>query len=911
MSIRNLDQLFDPASMAVFGASQRAASVGARVWANLRGGGFKGPMYAVNLKRYPFDGQAVFARAADLPSVPELAVICTPPATVAGLIGELGALGTRAAVVLTAGLDPAQKKAMLDAARPYLLRILGPNCIGLLAPHIGLNASFAHTDAVSGELAFVSQSGALVTTMLDWARARAIGFSHCVSLGEHADVDFGDMLDYLASDSKTRAILLYIESIEAPRKFMSAARAAARNKPVIVVKAGRSQQGQRAAASHTGALAGSDLVYDAAIARAGMLRVDTLQQLFLAAETLTRFRTNPCEELTILTNGGGAGVMAADAASHAGVKLADLGPALLQRLDAVLPANWSHGNPIDIIGDAPVERYVQALQVLNDDPAAAAVLFIHAPTAIVSSADIARALVPLASQPSPRLMACWLGEAAVAEARRTFQDAGIAGYPTPEEAVRAFSMLVTYRRNQAQLMEAPAVVAPALSSTAASTKLPGQGAETAAVHPLVQLEQPLVQHVPTLVQQVLAEGRDMLTEPEAKAVLSAYGIAVVATHSVGPQPPAAVGAAEAIGFPVVLKILSADISHKSDVGGVALNLDNAAAVQDAALAMLARVRQVRPDARIDGFTVQSMVRRSHAHELIVGASIDSVFGPVILFGQGGTSVEVVADRAVALPPLNAVLARALVQRTRVAKLLGGFRDTPATDQDALHAVLVAVSQLLADVPQIAELDINPLIVNHAGAIAFDARIRVSSSAPAGAQNFAIRPYPAQLVETLAWQGRELTLRPIRPEDEAQHLEFLARLDPADVRMRVFYSRRSIQRSELARLTQIDYEREMAILAVAAGPDGVEQTLGVARAVADPDNIDAEFGIIVCSDLKGTGLGRVLMHKLIRTMREHGTRRLVATVLAENRRMLALARELGFVESRPGPEDGTHEIHLVL
>ena len=348
MSIRNLDHLFDPASVAVFGASQRAGSVGATVWSNLRHGQFKGTLYAVNPKHREFAGELVFARAADLPSIPDLAVICTPPAIVARLIAELGALGTRAAVVLTAGLSAEQKAAMLDAARPHLLRILGPNCIGLLAPHIGLNASFAHTDALPGELAFVSQSGALVTAMLDWARARAIGFSHFVSLGEHADVDFGDLLDYLASDPKTRAILLYIESIESPRKFMSAARAVARNKPVIVVKAGRSQQGQRAAASHTGALAGSDLVYDAAIARAGMLRVDTLQDLFLAAETLTRFRTNISNTLTVLTNGGGAGVMAADAAAHACVELANLSDATLRRLDAVLPANWSHANPVDI-----------------------------------------------------------------------------------------------------------------------------------------------------------------------------------------------------------------------------------------------------------------------------------------------------------------------------------------------------------------------------------------------------------------------------------------------------------------------------------------------------------------------------------------------------------------------------------
>ncbi len=915
MSIRNLDSLFDPASIAVFGASARAASVGARVWANVRGGVFKGPVYAVNPKHRELDGHPVFAHAADLPSVPDLAVICTPAPTVAGLIAELGALGTRAAVVLTAGLDAEHKHAMLAAARPHLLRILGPNCIGLLAPHIGLNASFAHTDALAGELAFVSQSGALVTAMLDWAHARAIGFSHFVSLGEHADVDFGDMLDYLASDAKTRAILLYIESIESPRKFMSAARAAARNKPVIVVKAGRSDEGQRAAASHTGALAGSDLVYDAAIRRAGMLRVDTLQQLFLAAETLTRFRSNRCDELTILTNGGGAGVMAADAAAHAGVKLATLGSGTLKRLDAVLPANWSHGNPVDIIGDAPVERYVQALQALNDDPAAAAVLFIHAPSAIVPSAEIARALLPLAAQPTPRLMACWLGEAAVAEARHTFQRAGIAGYPTPEEAVRAFAMLVTYRRNQEQLVQTPALTAFKGSSiTVADLDAISTAVKAARTRAQAPADSATVR---ALVQQVLAEGRDMLTEPEAKAVLAAYGIPVVATRSVGPDPQAAAEAAQAIGFPVALKILSADISHKSDVGGVALDIDNAAEARGAAQAMLARVRQLRPEARIAGFTVQVMVRRPHAQELIVGASIDSVFGPVILFGQGGTSVEVVADRAVALPPLNTALARALVQRTRVARLLKGFRDTPAADQSALHAVLVAVSQLLADVPQVAELDINPLIVNHEGAIALDARIRVSAQRPAGAQNFAIRPYPAQLVETIAWQGRTLTLRPIRPEDEAQHLEFLGSLDPGDVRLRVFYSRRSIERSELARLTQIDYEREMAIVAVAPGPDGAEQTLGVARAVADPDNIDAEFGIIVRSDLKGSGLGSMLMQKLIRTLREHGTRRLVASVLKENQGMLALAQTLGFERQRaPAAKgmdapDGTVEIALLL
>ena len=897
MSIRNLDSLFTPASIAVIGASDRPGSVGATVWNNLRQGGFAGPLLAVNQRAVVLDGVRASARVADLPQVPELAVICTPPASVSGLIAELGALGTRAAVVLTAGLDGAQRQAMLDAARPYLLRILGPNGIGLLVPASGMNASFAHTDAAPGELAFVSQSGALVTAMLDWAQGRGIGFSQVVSLGEHADIDFGDLLDWLASDPHTRAILLYIESVTEARKFMSAARAAARNKPVIVVKSGRSQQGQRAAASHTGALAGADWVVDAAIRRAGMLRVDTLQDLFLAAETLARWRDNRAECLLVLTNGGGAGVMAADAAAHVGIELAELAPATLARLDAVLPANWSHGNPLDIIGDAPVERYVQTLQALAGDPAAEAVLFVHAPTAIVPSADIARALVPLVQpQPGqrPHLLGCWLGGPAVAQARQQFNAAGIACYATPEEAVHAFAMLVAYRRNQAQLLETPAALV-------ADPRTPERA--------------PARAEVAALVRRVLAEGRTMLSEPEAKAVLAAYGIPVAATRLVAVDADAAVAAAEAIGWPVALKIVSPNISHKSDVGGVTLDIDDAAGLRAAVQAMLARVAQRRPDATLAGLSVQSMVRRAHARELIVGASIDAVFGPVILFGQGGTAVEVLADRAIGLPPLNEPLARALVARTRVAKLLAAWRDTPAADAGALHQVLIAVSDLLADLPELAELDINPLLVDAQGAVALDARIRVDVAAPGGAAHFAILPYPQQWVEQVEWRGRALTLRPIRPEDEAQHLAFLADLAPEDVRLRVFYSRRSIAHSELARLTQVDHAREITFLATDidtdSDPAGAERTLGVARAVVDPDNHDAEFGIIVRSSLKGAGLGELLMHKLIRTLRERGTRRLVATVLAENRRMLDLARELGFTLTPIDTQDGTCQVVLEL
>lgn len=876
MSVRFLDRLLEPRSIVVVGASDRPGSVGATVWRNLRSGGFAGPVHAVTPSHASLDGVATHARVADLPEAPDLAVVCTPPATVAGLIDELGQHGTRAAIVMTAGQTAAQKQAMLDAARRHLLRVLGPNCLGLLSPHLGLNASFAHTDALPGHVAFVSQSGALVTAVLDWASSRGIGFSHMVSLGERADVDFGDLLDHLASDARTRAILLYIESIEAPRKFMSAARAAARNKPVIVVKAGRAGKGMAAAASHTGALAGSDIVFDAAIRRAGMLRVDTLQELFMAAETLARFGANRDEALTLLTNGGGAGVMAADAAALAGIPLKDLSDGLRATLDAALPPTWSRANPIDIIGDAPVQRYTDALQAVLAEPEAGAVLFMHAPTAIVHSADIARACAPLVREARGRVMACWLGGAAVAEARRVFEEAGAADYATPEEAVRAFSMLTTYRRNQALLLEAP---------TASENGPPD----------LVVAR--------STIAAVLAAGREMLDETEAKAVLRAYGIPVVATVATAPTPDDAVAAAQAIGYPVVLKVLSHQISHKSDVGGVVLNLHDDTALREACGLMIARVGTTRPDAVVSGFAVQAMVKRPMAQELIVGASVDPLFGPVILFGQGGTAVEVIADRAIGLPPLYRVLARELVSRTRVMKLLAGYRDHPPAQLDAIADVLIAISQMLADLPELAELDINPLWADHEGVMALDARIRVQRNPVAGAARFAITPYPAALAETLDWQGGPLLVRPIRPEDEAQHRAFIEQLAPEDVRMRFFYSRRELPRSELARLAQIDYAREMAFIAVRPLPDGGCETLGVARAVIDPDNTEAEFAVIVRSDLKGQGLGVLLMHKLIGFLRGRGTQRVVGEILRDNLAMNELARELGFErETRTDQDD---------
>jgi acetyltransferase len=887
MSVRNLNRLFAPASVAVIGATERPHSVGATVLRNVLAGAFQGQVYPVNPKYASLAGVECYPSVASLPEAPDLAIICTPPQTVPGLIRELGARGSRAAIILTAGLNQhtdAQgrtlKQAALDAARPYVLRLLGPNCVGLLVPGIGLNASFAHTGALPGKIAFVSQSGALVTGVLDWANARGIGFSKFISLGDSADVDFGDVLDYLASDPQTSAILMYMEDLRHARKFMSAARAAARSKPTLVLKAGRMAEGAKAAASHTGALAGSDDVYDAAIRRAGMLRVLGTEDLFAAVETLTHARPLFGERLAIMTNGGGPGVMATDAVAAGGGSMAQLAPETLRRLDEVLPPTWSHANPADIIGDAPVERYVQTLELLLADPQADAILFIHAPTAIVPSADIARALAPIAKGSSRNILSCWLGGEAVAEARRIFSAAGLPTYGTPEEAVSAYLQIVQFRRNQNLLMQVP----PSDCGSADVDRVKAA----------------------TLVRNALGQGRKILTEPEAKELMAAYGIAVVATRT-AVDVDSAVAAAGEIGFPVAVKILSPDITHKTDVGGVALDLDSADAVRSAATRMLKRVADLMPHARIDGFSVQQMARRPEAHELIIGVATDPVFGPVVLFGQGGIAVEVTADHAVALPPLNVVLARDMISRTRVAKLLAGYRNRPPADMDAIIHVLMQVSQMVADIPELVELDINPLLADSAGAIVLDARVRlaIADQSASTMDRLAIRPYPPELEERIEWGGAPLLLRPIRPEDGPAHVAFFEALTADDVRYRMFVRVRELQPAQLARFTQIDYDREMAFIATRTGADGVAETIGVARVVADPDNVEAEFAVTVRSDLSGHGLGEILMRKLIDYCKRRGTRAIVGEALPQNTRVIRLVRKLGFTVTHNPAEDTMH------
>jgi acetyltransferase len=881
MSIRNLDHFFRPQSVAVVGASERPGSVGATVLANLVSGGFRGPIWPVNPKYRRLKGLPVLKDAADLPGAPGLAVICTPAPTVPGIVATLGKLGCRAAVVLSAGLDaPADhgrslRQAMLDAARPHLLRILGPNCVGLLVPGHGLNASFAPSAALPGRLAFVAQSGALVTAVLDWARARNIGFSCFVSLGDGSDVDFGDLLDYLAGDTATDAILLYAESVRQARKFMSAARGAARAKPVVIVKAGRVLEAAHAAFSHTGALAGSDLVYDAALRRAGMLRVYTTEELFDAVAILSQPRRPAGPRLAILTNGGGPGVMATDALITEGGSLARLGEDSLARLSAGLPATWSHGNPVDIVGDAPVERYRFALQTLLDAPEVDAVLLIHAPTAIVPSSEIARALLPTLRAAVRPVLCCWLGGASVAQARSLCLDAGLPVFDTPEDAVRGFLQLMRYQQNQQLLMQVPPACTLAPPDRAAAR---------------------------VRVNALLAQGAEQVGEADAKAILAAYGIPVVATETAC-DADAALAAARRIGYPVALKIQSPDIAHKSDVGGVALDIADESALAHAVDAMRVRVRAARPQARVTGFTVQAMARRPRAHELIAGLSVDPVFGPVILFGQGGVAVEVTGDRAVALPPLNHVLAAELVGRTRVSKLLAGYRDVPPARLDALYDVLMRIGQLAAELPELVELDINPLLADGDGVVALDARMCLAVL-PAGQDpldRLAILPYPEGLERRVDSALGPLTVRPIRPEDAPAHQEFFHALTPEDVHFRMFGTMRDLSPSQLARFTQIDYAREMAFIATRQAR-GREDTLGVARVVIDPDEVEGEFAIVVRSDLKGRGLGRLLMNRLLDYCRGRKLETVRGIALADNLNMHALARACGFT-LRPAP-DGT-------
>jgi acetyltransferase len=818
-----------------------------------------------------------------VPSRVDLAVIATPPRAVPEVIEQCGRAGVRSAVVITAGFSevgPAGAKlerALLENARRHRLRVVGPNCLGLMRPELGLNATFARGTPYAGSLGLISQSGAICTALLDWARPHKVGFSSVVSLGGSTDVDFGEIIDYLVEDPKTEHILLYIEGVRSARRFVSALRAAARVKPVILMKVGRHPAGSRAAVSHTGAIVGMDDVFDAVVKRAGVVRVTTIGQLVAAAQALAAHVRPQGERLAIVTNGGGPGVMAADRAADLNIPLATLTPPTIEALKGALPENWSHGNPVDLIGDADPARYRTAVAACLADEQVDGVLAMLAPQAMTAASDAARAVIEAAKGSTKPVLACWMGEEQTAEARRVLGEARIPVFRTPDPAVEMFGHLSAFYRNQRALLQTPGPLA-------------AQGA-------------PDLEGARAIVDAALAERRAVLSEMESKALLAAFRIPIARTVVARSAHEAMLIAGE-LGGAVAMKIDSPDITHKSDVRGVRLGIAGAHAVQAAYQQILEDVKRMRPEARVNGVTVEPMVRRANGRELMVGTIRDPVFGPAIVFGTGGTAVEVHRDRAVALPPLNRFLVEDMIRGTRVAKLLGEFRRMPPVDMPALEEVLLRVSELVCEIPALAELDVNPLIADESGAIAVDARVVLRPPAPQRDRyaHMAIHPYPAHLVST--WQaahGPLVTLRPIRPEDAEMEKAFVRKLSPESRYFRFMDTLRELTPAMLVRFTQIDYDREMAFVATVAGDAG-EEEIGVVRYVTNPDGESCEFAIVIADDWHRKGLGRRLMTQLIDVARVRGLRTMIGHVLAENRGMLTLCQGLGFVigDSPEGP-----------
>jgi acetyltransferase len=865
MTTRNLDALFQPRAIALVGASDRAGSVGEVLTRNLRQGGFQGRLMLVNPKGRPIQGEPVWASVADLPETPDLAVVATPAETVPGLTAELAARGARAAVVISAGFEGEGRaadlrQAMLDAARPRLLRIVGPNCLGVLSPGRGVNASFAARMPPAGRVALVSQSGAVAAACMDAAAGLGIGFSHVVTVGDCADVDVGDLLDYLALDRGTDAILLYVEGVSDARKFMSAARVAARVKPVAALKAGRSASGAKAALSHTGALAGAYAVYRAAFRRAGLLQVENLGDLLQAGAAFALGRGEAGDRLAILTNGGGAGVLAVDALDALGERVCELTPETVAALDAIAPANWSHGDPVDILGDAHPPTYAAALGILASAPEVDAVMVLNCPTAVADSAEAARAIAAAAqARPETPVLTAWLGGEAQAPARRLLAEASLPSYETPEDAARAFAHLARARRRRALLRHAPAAAE--------------LDADTGAVR--------------RIVGRALAEGRRLLTDPEARAVLRAYGLPAVESREVATAEAAGAAAAE-LGGAVALKILSREISHKSDVGGVRLDLSGAEETAAAARRMLETVAERRPGAQVEGFIVEPMIRRPEAQEILAGVVQDPTFGPVVMVGHGGVAVEVLADRALGLPPLNEDLAREMIADTRVSRLLAGYRGRRPADLGALSGALTALGRLACDVPEIAELDINPLLCDADGVLAIDSRIALRP-ADAPRARTAILPYPAELMAEIDHRGLRLRIRPIRPDDGRALDALVAACAPDDVRLRFGGLMRHLSPELSASLTQIDYDRQMALVA----EDPAEGLLAAARLNADPEGETAEFALLVRSDRQRQGLGGLMLRRLLDHARGRGLACVWGETSRANGQMIELAQELGF------------------
>jgi len=889
MSTYRLDSIFRPRAVAVVGSQSRPRSVGRAVVENLLASGFSGPIGLVNKHPSPMDGVATVRHLHELPWTPDLVVIATPAATVPQLAAEAAEKGAAAVVVLTAamGSGPGSPAAQLEAlTREKGLRVLGPNCLGVIAPHARLNASLASRFPKAGDLALISQSGAISGGLVEWSMSQPVGFSAVVSLGDALDADFADLLDYFATDSRTRAILLYVEAIRDARKFMSAARAAARTKPVVVVKSGHggSPQVTPAGSTHTQNLARPNAVYGAAFRRAGLLRVRSLHELFAAARTLGQVRPFQGRRLAILTNGGGVGALSVDHLYEQGGSLATLSETTRDALDRILPVGWSRTNPVDLLTDIDADRYAATIEALLADPGNDALLAVNVPTVLSSSSEAAHAVTRVLSQrpghgTQKPVFTVWLGNDPQAEA--LLDAAQVPRYPNESDAVAGFMHLVRHREVQAALMETPPSLPEDFSPDVALAR--------------------------ALVDAALDAGQTWLDPLATTQLLAAYGIPMAPLWRADDADDAARIAAPLLaeGATVAVKILSPDIPHKSDVDGVRLNLANANAVREAAAGILQRARERRPEARIEGVLVQPTVLRPKARELIAGIADDPVFGPVIAFGRGGTAVEVINDQAVALPPLDLRLAHELIARTRVSRVLKAYRDVPAADERAVALVLVKLAQLAADIPEIQQLDINPLLADREGVVAVDARIAVARGRALhkgrGHPRFAIFPYPKEWERTIELaDGQPALVRPVRPEDDAMFREFFTHVTDEDLRLRFFQSVRHFSHEFIARLTQLDYARSIALVAI---HPQTHEMLGAVRLHADANYEKGEYGILVRSDLKGHGIGWKLMQIMIEYARWLGMKVIEGQVLRENRTMLAMCESLGFTV-KLDPDDPT-------
>ncbi|MBK5963715.1 GNAT family N-acetyltransferase [Thiocystis minor] len=880
MRLSDIDQLFTPSAVAVFGASDSEGSIGGMVFRNLLAGGFKGHCYAINPKYDQVADEPCYPNLKALDKQVDLALIAAPAEAVPAILDQCGGYGVKVAVVHSAGFGEHGERGkvlqekMVEAARRHRIRVLGPNCLGVMRPQHGLNASVGQDLPHPGNVALVSQSGAICTAMIDWSERRKVGFSAVVSLGAAADVDFGDILDYLALDTQTQCILLYVEGIRHARHFMSGLRAAARLKPVIVVKAGRHPAGTRAIKSHTGGFVGSPDVFRAVTERAGVVQVSDLDQLFAAAQVFGTRRRLAGDRIAIITNGGGPGVLAADRMVELGLTLAQFSDATRQTLEQGLPGYWSHGNPVDIIGDAPPERYRLALNACLADDEVDGVLCILSPLVFGDPVATANQVIEAAKASRKPVLACWMGGKRVVEAQALLSANDVPQFESPEAAAEAFSFLATHHRNQKLLMQSPA--------------------------PLSHEDPPDVEGARLIIEGVMAEGRKTLGTVEAKAILSAFRVPTmqaVLTRT----PNEALMAAEVLGFPVVMKINSPDLEHKSDVDGVRLNIDDALSVRRIFTEIVDRAKRLRPEARLEGITVEHMASTRAARELMVTVFRDKIFGPVISFGAGGTQEEVLEDRALGLPPLNAFIIETMIDHTRIVRLMGAFQHMPPMNRVALAKILQRVSEMVCELPEIIRMDINPLIGNDKEVIAVDARIHVDYRPPQQPTygHMAIHPYPSHLIERAQLpDGRDLVIRPIRPEDAELEQEFVRGLSEQTKYFRFMQAIKELTPEMLVRFTQIDYDREMALIGVVEN-DGVEIEVGVARYMSRPGGEDCEFAIVVSDTWRNLGIGARLMRSLMQNARSRGFRVMDGEVLTANNRMLALVKSLGFrIESDP-------------